>query len=309
MKGQNTTPSKLQQYIREQEEPLRASEFPTAVVDEVLRYGGFIGSSIEHHDVLERAMTYGQNLIYETEQSGKSIPSGTVIFAEKLYKSKGRFDRSWYAPEGGLWGCLILADTFLPHTRFFLPLAVGVACCEAVRESGVRDCTIRWVNDVLVDKLKLAGFLIEGHTSKLCKDEFFLVGFGINLNNRSFPKELENLAVSLYDVTGKEIDVHRFALTFLAKLTWNIGLLYFEEANELRGDGFSGKNSKHLLLQKWEELTDCIGKRVKFGINVIDNPQYEATVTGIKKDGGLIMRFDDGSNIVQYSGEIRYLEE
>ena len=309
MKGQNPTPSKLQQYIREHEAPLRVSEFPTAVVDEVLRCGGFIGSDIEWHNALERAMIYGQNLVYETERNGKSIPSGTIIFAEKLYKSKGRFDRTWYAPEGGLWGCVILADTFLPHTRLLLPLAVGVAGCEAVRELGIQDCTTRWVNDVLVDKLKLAGFLIEGHRAMLSKSEFFLVGFGINLNNRDFPKELENLAVSLYDVTGKKINVHRFALSFLAKLTWNIGLLYFEEANKVREDGYLRKNSKHLLLQKWEALTVCIGKRVKFGANVIDSPQYEATVTGINKDGGLMMRLDDGSNTIEYTGEIRYLEE
>jgi BirA family biotin operon repressor/biotin-[acetyl-CoA-carboxylase] ligase len=231
---------------------LRASEFPAEVVGEVLQYGGFIGSCIECHDVLKRAMTYGQNLIYHTQQSGKPIPSGTVIFAEKLSKSKGRFDRSWHAPEGGLWGCLILTNTFSSHTRLLLPLAVGVACCEAVRESGAHDCTIRWVNDVLLGKLKLAGFLIEIHTSQLGGEAFYLVGFGINLNNRSFPEELENLAVSLYEI---------------------------------------------------------IGKRVYFGYNVIDHPLYEATVTGINKDGGLMMRFDDGSNAVEYSGEIRYLEQ
>lgn len=305
---QGITSSELARYREEREKILRGHEYSAVVVDEVLRYGAHVGCSVEWHEQLERAMDHGKSLIRQAESKNTAIANGTVILAEKLSRSRGRFDRSWYAPAGGLWGCLVLANTFLPQTRLLLPLTVGVACCEAVREMGVESCTVRWVNDVLVDEVKLAGFLLEGHTSQQHLTDYFLVGFGINLNNKSFPDELKNIAVSLSEILGSEVDIRRFTLSFLAKLSWNIGLLHYEEALRQRSSDVSVKEGKHLLLQKWEELTDCIGRRVKYGLNVIEYPQYEATVTSIHDGGGLVMRFDDGREIIEHSGEIRYLD-
>jgi len=93
---------------------------------------------------------------------------------------------------------------------------------------------------------------------------------------------------------------------FLAKLTWNLGLLYFEEANDLRGDGFSGRKGGHMLLDRWKELSDSLGRKVVFGHNVFDAPLFEATVTGLQDDGGLMLRLDDGSCLTVQSGELRY---
>jgi len=45
---------------------------------------------------------------------------------------------------------------------------------------------------------------------------------------------------------------------------------------------------------------------VVFGFDVMSSPQYEATVIALEEDGGLRMRFDDGSVKVEHSGEIRY---
>lgn len=307
MTGLRPAPSQLTGYISEYEYPLRQTGMPAEVVEQIFRYGGMVGSVIEHHPLLERAMVYGKQQIERLERQDRAIASGTVILADCLSGSKGRFSRSWHAPPGGLWGCLIHANTFLPHTRLLLPLAVGVACCEAMRDFGATGSAVRWVNDVLVGDLKLAGFLVEGYTSSRHGEEFSMVGFGINLNNRSFPPELHNLAASLQDIIGTPVDIHRFTLCFLAKLCWNIGLLHFEEENELREEGFSGKGGKHALLERWQELSDTLGRRVRFGNDVVEKPLYEATVVGIDRRGGLIMQFDDGSTIVEYSGEVRYL--
>ena len=45
-----------------------------------------------------------------------------------------------------------------------------------------------------------------------------------------------------------------------------------------------------------------------YGFDVMKDPQYRATVTGLDDDGGLMMRFDDGSGKIEYSGEIRYID-
>jgi len=299
------TAEELKRFILDHELPLRSREFADAAT--VFRYGAFVGSTLEHHDTLERTMDRARTLINITEDADKSVASGTVITARTLSCSRGRFSRSWHAPTGGLWGCLIHANTLLAASRRFLSLAVGVACCEAVRQVGTTASYLRWVNDVLIDKKKVAGFLIQGYSGLHRHGEYDLIGFGINLNNRTFPAELQATAISLTEKIGEPVDLYHFTLVFLAKMSWNIGLLYYEEARDLSGDGFSGSGGQHLLLQRWKELSDTVGQRVVYGQNVFDAPLYEATVVELQDDGALLLQLDDGSCMSVQSGEIRYV--
>jgi BirA family biotin operon repressor/biotin-[acetyl-CoA-carboxylase] ligase len=299
------TAEELKKFILEYELPLRSRAFADAAT--VFRFGAFVGSILEHHDSLERTMDRARTLINATEDAGKSVASGTVITARTLTSSRGRFSRSWHAPPGGLWGCLIHANTLLPASRRFLSLAVGVACCEAVRQAGAEKACLRWVNDVLLDQKKVAGFLIQGYSGSRALEEYDLIGFGINCNNHFFPEELQTTATSLTEQLCRPVDLHLFAMAFLAKLAWNLGLLYYEEARELRGEGFSKEGGCHMLLQQWKELSDTIGRRVIYGQNVFEAPLYEAEVIGLQNDGSLLLQLDDGTSTSVNSGEIRYL--
>ena len=290
---------------RRSENRLRRQSWTAAEVERIQRYGAFVGSVIECHPVLDRAMDRARAHIAAMEQDGRSVHNGTVILADRLERSKGRFDRSWHAPAGGLWGCLLHVNTLLPQSRNLIPLAVGVACCEAVRELEI-DAGLRWVNDVLVADRKAAGFLIESFFSPRYREEYNLIGFGINVNNLQFPHELRDTAISLAQALGRPLDLNAFALTFLAKLSFALGLLHYEEERRLNGgDDCSGDG--HRLLQRWRELSTTIGRQVVFGFDVIQAPQYQATVTAISGSGGLVMALDDGHEKTEFSGEIRYI--
>lgn len=273
----------------------------------IVRYGAFVGSNIESHDFLDRAMIYARTKIESLSASGKSVDSGTVILADTMSHSKGRFSREWHAPAGGVWGCMIHASTLLPQSRCFVPLAVGVACCEAVREMGGNMAVLRWVNDVLVEGKKLAGFLVETYTESFYGEEYNLVGFGVNINNSHFPGELSHTAVSLGEVLDTAVNLTQFTSLFLARLAWNFGLLYYEESCALRDEGFSGQGGNHLLLDQWRRLSDTVGKRVVYGFDVMNSPQYKATVLRMDENGGLVLRLEDGFEKTEYSGEVRYL--
>ncbi len=277
--------------------------------DEIVRYGAFVGSVIESHSCLVRAMEYGRNLIRSSTEAGVSFASGTVILADSMSGSRGRFSRRWHAPKGGVWGCMIHANTFLPKSRQLISLGVGVACCETVRSFGGQGAELRWVNDVLVNGKKIAGFLLETYTDHLHGEEFTLVGFGININNRSFPPELQETAISLVEILGKEIDLTDFTTLFLAKLAWYFGLLYYEEVLELSGESCSGHDGGHPLLERWRQLSSTVGKRVIYGFDVVNSPLYQAEVLAIDEYGGLILRLDDGHIKKEYSGEVRYLSK
>jgi BirA family biotin operon repressor/biotin-[acetyl-CoA-carboxylase] ligase len=307
------TPAALQEYLWKHELPNRLHNPHPPAPERIIRYGAIVGSVIQCHSSMGRTMDQARRHIIHLEETGSSAASGTVILADTLINSKGRFARTWHAPIGGLWGCVILAGTFMSRARTLLPLTLGVACCEAVRDLGARNAYVRWVNDVLISGQKIGGFLVESFSSPRYGEEYHLLGFGININNNCFPEPLTNTAVSLSQTLGHSVNLHNFSLSFLAKMTWNIGLLCYEEERDLRHN-YSWEDSEHsegqkdhLLLEQWKNLSDTLGKRVLYGYDVQKKPQYKAKVTGIRPDGAIIMQLDDGNQIVEHSGELQYL--
>jgi len=302
------TPEEINRLLHRAQSSEKALHDSPVDADAVMRYGAFVGSVIECHTSLPRAMDHARSLISKKVQAGSAVASGTVILADTMSHSKGRFTRVWHAPPGGIWGCMIHANTLLPQSRHFISLAAGLSCCEAVRELGLEKATLRWVNDVLVDGRKLAGFLVESFTEAVHGEDFTLVGFGINANNCSFPADLADSSISLGEILARDIELQTFTALFLSRLAWNFGLLYHEEAKELREESFSGRGGQHLLLERWLACSDTVGKKVVYGFDVMTAPQYRADVLGIDAAGGLILRLADGHEKTEYSGEIRYLE-
>ena len=301
------SPEGLRRYINNYELPARLNHHSHREAETILRKGGFVGSLIESHKCMMRTMDHARAHIETLERRQVSVPSGAVFLAGELIQSKGRFVRTWHAPQGGLWGSMIYVSTLLPHTKLLLPLAIGVSCCETFHHVGVDRAEIRWINDVLVDDRKAAGILLEGFHGAVSKEEYNLIGFGINVNNDAFPDDLRASAISVCEYLGKQVDLQFFTYCFLAKLSWNLGLLSHGEDYFLDEEQWPNGMSRHPLLERWCELSSTVGRRVMYGFDVVMQPQYEAVVTGISDSGGLMLRLDDGSETIEYSGEIRYL--
>ncbi len=310
-------PDLIHRIIQEEEIPLRNRTFTPDTVDQILRYGAIVGNTIEHHEKLYRGMEWARQLIHKTEEARQSFPSGTVILADEMIQSKGRFNRPWYAPKGGLWLTLIMVNTLLPENSLLLPIAAGVACCEVLRTYRIK-ASIKWVNDVLVNGKKISGVLTETFKGRLSREEYVLVGIGINVNNNEFPDELSEQAISVRTYLNRECSLPELTARLLAKLRWNIGLLYYGEARYLEVHGGIGRKNevltenpdryRHPLLESYKNLTDIFNRRVLFGFNIQENPQFEAKVVGLENSGGLLLELDDSSRTVQHSGEIIYLD-
>ena len=289
---------------------VRTRNFPKDTVEAVLRYGAPVGAVIEHLGKTGRCMDLARQRIRECEERGDSFVSGTVFIADELSGGKGRFQRSWHAPAGGIWMVLVMVNTLLPESAALCSLAAGVACCETVRAYQI-DARIKWVNDVLINGRKVAGVLTETLRGAIYGEEYLLIGMGVNVNNTDFPPELEPYATAMAGFSRADLDVARVVALLLTKLSWNLGLLDFTEQEMLAAGRFDQENGpaiEHPLLQSWCSLSDTIGRRVRFGFNVMERPQYTAKVEGIDRQGGLVMRLADGSLITENSGEIVYLD-
>ncbi len=300
----------VKRLIRDEEIPARSAVVDPEIVQAVYRYGAPVGSTIERFDRQGRCMERARTLIARHEELDHSFPSGMVILADQLTGGKGRFQRYWHAPRGGLWMTMVVVNTLLLENMHLYSLAAGLACCEAVRHYQV-DAHIKWVNDAHVRGRKIAGVLIETMIGPRFGEEYVLIGVGVNVNNERFPDDLSSSATSLKAELGRHVDLDSFAARLLAKFSWSLGLVCYEEARQLAegGGAEEGTSRRHLLLDQWRHLSDTIGRRVLYGYDVQKNPQYRADVLDLDSSGGLILRVHgDGATVVERSGELVYLD-
>ncbi|HEB68765.1 MAG TPA: biotin--[acetyl-CoA-carboxylase] ligase [Desulfobulbus sp.] len=286
-------------------ESSQTTVYGTETIERILRYGAPMGCRVEHHPRLSRCMDRLRSLV-DQQSANSSIATGTVVRADELSNSSGRFDRRWHAPSGGLYLALLWADTFLPEFSRLLPFATGIACCETVNAFGV-NAGLKWVNDVHVQGEKVAGILSEMLIGP-DDERFHLIGIGINANNTIFPEELQAKATGLRLLTGQQVDLDELCRLLLARLQWNFGLLCYVEEQGLAGIQDQGGQGKNLLLQRFLELSDTPGKMVQYGYDVQKKPLYRAVARDIDPEGGLIMELEDGTLVTEYSGEILYLD-
>ncbi len=300
------TPADIQHYISSHEVVRRSRLLPLDKVQAVFRYGAIVGSVIHSYENLGRGMDQARLMIDEHERQGRSFASGTVILASSLSGGKGRFQRYWHAPSGGIWMTLVLVNTLLPEKSRLLPLLAGMACCETVNHFGVPG-RIKWVNDVHVQGKKVAGILTETVFGRKTGEEYVLIGVGVNVNNCEFPEELQGLATSMRLTADRDFDLGQVATSLLANFSWYVGLLHYLEDLELSEDSGAKDEFEQFFLRRWQEMSDSMGRKVLFGYDVQKNPQYEAVLLGLESDGGLRLKnMEDHVELTEYGGEIVY---
>ena len=129
-------------------------------------------------------------------------PEGTVIVAGEQTAGKGRLGRKWSSPPGeGLYLSIILRPP-LPYNELWqMAFVISLAACEAIRQVSGLDARIKWPNDILISSRKVCGILIESrpphsHTPTL-PHSLVIAGIGINVNNQSFPPDLNATSIAL----------------------------------------------------------------------------------------------------------------
>ncbi len=116
-----------------------------------------------------------------------AAPHGTLVTAARQTAGRGRQGRSWVAPSGRA----LLCSLVLRHAPRLLPLAAGVAVADVAGPEAL----VKWPNDVLLERRKVAGILVEGRP----QERWAVLGIGLNVALRAedFPAELRERATTL----------------------------------------------------------------------------------------------------------------
>jgi len=126
------------------------------------------------------------------------MPEGSVVVADHQSAGRGRQGRSWDAPAGTALLMSVLlkppADRALPQVA----LVAGTAVADALELLTGLAVQIKWPNDVMLRRTKVAGILAEA------RDGAVVLGIGVNLNQTA--DQLPERGGSLRTTTGLEWD-------------------------------------------------------------------------------------------------------
>ena len=217
----------------------------------------------------------------------QGAPEGTAVLADCQTAGRGRRGRSFFSPAGtGLYLSVVLRPQAKPEQLLHLTPLAALAVCDAVDSvCGFRP-QIKWINDLIHDGRKLGGILTELKLDAERNTQYVILGVGLNCAPASFPTELRSVAGCLSDAAGAEIDRTALAAAVIRSvLHMNAGL-------------FTDLSKK---MRQYAQNCVTIGKEVRVlrGENV-----REAFAEGISPDGGLLVRYPDGSRETVSSGEV-----
>ncbi|WP_139135256.1 biotin--[acetyl-CoA-carboxylase] ligase [Roseivirga sp. 4D4] len=163
------------------------------------------------------------------------IGEGTVIITDHQINGRGQRGNSWLASPGeNITMSLVLKPKFLEASQqYFLNMGVSLGVLKTVNDTlGEDKGMIKWPNDILIDKHKVAGVLIENVLVGK-KIDHSIVGIGLNVNQLNFSGIK---ATSLRDNLGRRLELKNI----LESLVENIEAFYLKlkahKTSEIKGE-------------------------------------------------------------------------
>jgi BirA family biotin operon repressor/biotin-[acetyl-CoA-carboxylase] ligase len=225
----------------------------------------------------------GKPYLYEEECEstqlllGPDAAEGAAAATEHQSAGRGRLGRQWTEPPGTSILCSVLLHPIPGRHVPQLSLIGGVAVADTLERALGLSVQIKWPNDVMVNRRKVAGVLAEA------RDGAVVLGIGINVNQTR--DQVPEGATSLRVVTG-----HEWARApLLASLLVDLEFAY----DEWRASGL------HDVYARLASRDFLRGRRLS-----VDG----TSGTGEKIDlqGRLEIRTATGEHVTVESGEVEY---
>lgn len=207
-----------------------------------------------------------------------------LVLADSQSGGRGRRGRTFASPAGGLYMTLVLQARDLVVEPTMCTLAAAVAVAHAIDARSDAHAGIKWVNDVIVDGLKVCGILTEGISDlETGSISSVAVGIGVNLGPAEMPSELRGIAGKVKLAQGSTRN--QFAAQVAAELMHAV----------TAPEGARG------LVEEYRRLSIIIGREITY-----EAPGGTRTALALEIDdaGGLVVRDADGSVTTLRGGEV-----
>lgn len=140
-----------------------------------------------------------------------NIKKEGIIVADEQTSGRGRYGKVWISLPGGLYFSWIMKPE--KKISYFISQLISLSLIETMSNFKII-CSIKLPNDIIYNKKKLSGILIEK------KDIFYNVGIGINLDNQITDPEKET-SISLILKNGDSISKEEVLREFILRVKEN----------------------------------------------------------------------------------------
>ncbi len=263
----------------------KLDDTPDLMLPEIIQYGlrtKIIGadSRIVYKNSVESTNELAKKLAYD------GAADGTIVIAEEQTGGKGRLARNFFSPkEKGLWFSVILRPQCLPKDAPKFTLMAAVAVARAMEKFNLR-AGIKWPNDILFDGKKLVGILTE-MSAEIGHVNYIVIGIGINVNVRreEFPADIREIATSLSEMAGKNLNRVEFFRAVLEELD----KLYIE-------------NNFDEVFKIWRKYNITLGEKVTV-LSAESGEIFTGLAVDIDAEGALIVD-SGGEKKIVYAGDV-----
>lgn len=130
---------------------------------------------------------------------------GVVVAADAQTAGRGRRGTTWASPPGaGLYFSFTARPS--PGTAISLfTLAAGLGVRDGVAAATGLSADLKWPNDLLVGRHKLAGILAEG-LALGAPEQAVILGVGLNVQPAAYPPDVRARATSLEGELGRDVE-------------------------------------------------------------------------------------------------------
>ncbi|GAB6169739.1 biotin--[acetyl-CoA-carboxylase] ligase [Clostridium carnis] len=241
----------------------------------------YIGKNIKYFSKINSTNTFAKSIAYEE-------PNGTLIISEVQTDGKGRLDRDWSSPKGGIWASLLLKPNLEPIQAPKITQIAAAALTLTLKNYNL-DIKIKWPNDLLLNNKKFCGILTE-MSCDMDRINYIILGFGININisKEEIPDNLINKATSLSIESSKNFN----RVSLLCDFLKNFEDLFREilETNDAKTSIEICKNNSLIIGKEISLLT-------RFG-------EESVICMDILPSGSLLVKNKKGEEKIVMSGEV-----
>lgn len=208
----------------------RLVKTPLSLEEWVLKQGlktQKLGRNIFYFDELPSTNGFAKTLIQQ------GVEDGAVILARCQTAGRGRMQRVWESPEGGIWMTVILKPQLSLADAAKLTLSTGVALAHACRELYGFEAQMKWPNDLVYQGKKIAGILGEvvGEWNTV---QTLILGVGINANLDRKDLSPDIPATTLKQIVGHPVNLNDLVIAFLEALESEVESLEKGDIESLR---------------------------------------------------------------------------
>jgi BirA family biotin operon repressor/biotin-[acetyl-CoA-carboxylase] ligase len=201
----------------------------------------------------------------------KKLSNFTVVSAEYQTNGRGQMGTIWQSnKDKNLIFSVLINFEDLPIThRFYISMAVSLGIIATLNNQFNVNFKIKWPNDILAEKDKVAGILIE-NTFRGTNISQAVIGIGLNVNQTEFSSSLQT-ATSLINLAKQKIDRD----LLLQKLIENIQ------------SQFLLLREKKFQLLKENYLKELYGYNIDLNFIDINENYFKGKIIGVAEDGKL----------------------